>query len=981
MDTLTTSAAEDWEAAGARRESENDADAYAHLIDGLPGLVFVADAAGRLVGANTPLRELTGAELGRDWREVLDADDRARVDEATASAFAAGDPVRFEAGISTAQSKPATYSFRLIPARSPGDAVCWIGVGREAEVPANGPSPAALAGLVEAQAAIAAAAGDAGVAFAIVAKAALSVVCCADGAAIQVLEGDRLAYRAASGVITSAVGNSIALRASLAGLTVEQRRPLVSDDCEADPRVDQAAARRFAVRSMITAPLFRNGRPFGVLKIVAATPHAFSQTDVVLAQLLVGALDLGLAGTAEREASHARRLSDAALDASEAQFHTTADALPGLLFVTSSEGKNIYVNRGYCDFTGRGAQDLLGDRWVETLHREDAEHAKELWQAATRTGQLYEAEYRFRRHDGEWRWHLVRALPVKSADGGIETWVGCCIDIHERRQSEDELQRRIAEGLAERRVWAEIVDAVDTSVQVVSPDLRILATNRANVREWERQHGVRPQAGDRLEDLYATQPTLLQTAVVFWRRVLAGESFSYIQPCDDGANPDKWYEMKYNPIYGADGRLIGALRFGDDVTERLREQRALSERTEDLNRANARLQAEMKRREEAQAALVQAQKLEALGRLTSGIAHDFNNVTQAVAGGFAIIEKRTKDPGIAEIARHGAAAAHRGGHLVKQLLAFARQQVLTPQRVELHSQLAETAPLLAHTVGPAVEMTLDCPADLPPARVDPSLLETALLNLAANARDAMPDGGRLTVRAQERRPGEPGHPAELAERRAIAIVVADTGQGMSARVLERALEPFFTTKGPGRGAGLGLAMVHGFVRQSSGALAIESREGEGTTVTLFLPCDERSETASSPAETARPPSAASPAMTILLVDDDDAVRNVTAAQLSELGHRVAAADGVAAAVELFERNEIDMVVSDVVMADADGLALAETLRRRRPNVPLLFITGHADRARLAGEHVLDKPFSLAALAEALRQVTAQRDRRRPEAQL
>ena len=651
------------------------------------------------------------------------------------------------------------------------------------------------------------------------------------------------------------------------------------------------------------------------------------------------------------------------------KFHTTADALPGLLFVASPDGRNVYVNRGYCDFTGRSAQDLLGDRWIETLHPEDARRGRTLWEAAIRTGEPYEAEHRFRRHDGVWRWHVARGLPVRRADGSIEQWVGCCIDIHERRQSEEELQRRIEEALAERRIWAEIVDAIDTCIQVVSPDLRILATNPANAVEWERQHGVRPQAGDRLEDLFRDQPNLLHAADALWRRALAGDSFSYVQPCEDGANREKWYEMKYNPIYGPDGRLIGALRLGEDVTERLREQRALSERTEDLNRANARLQAEMKRREEAQAALVQAQKLEALGRLTSGIAHDFNNVTQAVAGGFAIIERRAKDAGLAEIARHGAAAAQRGGQLVKQLLAFARQQSLAPQRLDLGAQLAETLPLLASTVGDRIEIALDCPASLPPALVDPSLLETALINLAANAKDAMPAGGRLGVRVYESSPGEPSHPPELAERRAVAIAVSDTGCGMSPAVLERALEPFFTTKGAGRGTGLGLAMVHGFVRQSSGALALASGEGEGATVTLFLPCDEGAQSASSRSAAVEEPSPAAPSIRVLLVDDDDAVRSVTAAQLAELGHRVEATNGAASALRALDAGTFDLVVSDVVMGEADGLALARDLRRRS-TIPILFVTGHADRARLAGELVLDKPFTLAALADAIRRTMA-----------
>jgi CheY-like chemotaxis protein len=363
---------------------------------------------------------------------------------------------------------------------------------------------------------------------------------------------------------------------------------------------------------------------------------------------------------------------------------------------------------------------------------------------------------------------------------------------------------------------------------------------------------------------------------------------------------------------------------------------------------------------------VQSQKLEALGQLTSGIAHDFNNIIAAIAGGFSVIERRIQDPRVAEVARHGAQAAERGGALVRQLLAFARQQSLAPLVVDLRALLREAEPLIARSLGPGVEVEIRCPDGLGRLRLDPVQLETALINLAVNARDAMPRGGHVRIEARACPPDEAGRPSELGPRPGVAIAVSDTGGGIPPEILARVVEPFFTTKGPGRGTGLGLAMVHGFVGQSEGALRIASEPGEGTTVTLYLP--EAAEALPESPRALPEPMAlrAAPGMTVLLVDDDPAVRGVTAAQLSDLGYAVLEADGAPEALSLLGAGvPVDGVLTDVAMPGQDGISLAAEIRHRRPDLPILFMTGHADRARLLGEAVIDKPFSLPTLALAL----------------
>jgi PAS domain S-box-containing protein len=445
----------------------------------------------------------------------------------------------------------------------------------------------------------------------------------------------------------------------------------------------------------------------------------------------------------------------------------------------------------------------------------------------------------------------------------------------------------------------------------------------------------------------------------------------------------RWHLVRSNSVPGPPGAAMQWVGAAVDIQELVEAREALAasslaveranaelesrvaERTASLAEANARLAAEIREREAAQAQLVQAQKLEALGSLTSGIAHDFNNIIAAIAGGFQVVERRAQDSRLVEVARHGARAAERGGLLVKQLLAFARQQVLAPRAVDLAALVAEAEPLLSRSLGPGVALGIECPPDLSPVRVDPVQLETALINLAVNARDAMEGTGRATLSIRPSPGDEPGRPLEMEGRPAVALTFADEGCGMPPELLDRVLEPFFTTKEPGRGTGLGLAMVHGFARQSGGALRIQSRVGEGTRVTLWLPLAEgpdRPGAADEGLSVMRPP----PGTLVLLVDDDAAVRGVTAAQLQDLGCRVIeAADADEALARLRSDPAIDVLLTDVAMPDRDGAKLAAEARAFRPGLPILFMTGHADRHPLAGETVLDKPFTYEALGRAL----------------
>ena len=534
-------------------------------------------------------------------------------------------------------------------------------------------------------------------------------------------------------------------------------------------------------------------------------------------------------------------------------------------------------------------------------------------------------------------------------------------------------------------------------VYLVGADFKLIEMSLGAEKVFEN---VRPLRGrDLAEILRFVWPDPFATeAIERFRHTLAtGESYQAPSFREQRAdiNIEEAYDWRIERVTLPDGSF-GAVCYFYDLSERQRWEAALAEsrdaltrandeletnvaaQTAELRVANALLKDEITHRVATMAALAQAQKLEALGQLTSGIAHDFNNIVAAIAGGFAVVERRTTDPRIIEIARHGSNAAQRGAGLVKQLLAFAQHQVLVSTLVDVFLLLEEAKPLLQRAVGPLLTLSIECAADIGVVRIDQVMLETALLNLAINARDATPDGGVLRIEARRISPGEIDWPTGYAAQDSIAITVADEGSGMTAEILLRVTEPFFTTKGPGKGTGLGLAMVHGFSEQSGGLLCIESTVGKGTAATIYLPrvlaadepvgvADQRSAVAGSPGTDTLHNA------TLLVVDDDDHVRAVVCAQLEDIGYKTIAASSGAAALALVSQDpSIDAVLSDVMMPGMDGLALAGMLRRIRTGLPILLMTGHADRQRLVGEVVLDKPFTTAELVEGVRALLARR---------
>jgi signal transduction histidine kinase len=398
------------------------------------------------------------------------------------------------------------------------------------------------------------------------------------------------------------------------------------------------------------------------------------------------------------------------------------------------------------------------------------------------------------------------------------------------------------------------------------------------------------------------------------------------------------------------------------LSETERELRLVANRTAALEEANRRLRTESEQRERAQAALLQAQKLETIGQLVGGVAHDFNNLLMAVIGNLDLLAKRiADDPRKTRLVEGAMEGARRGATLTQRLLAFARRQELQARPTDVVALVEDMRGLISRSVGPMIEVRIIASGPTPAVSIDPNQLEMALLNLAVNARDAMPTGGVLTITLDHQHVAAAADPM-LAPGAYVRLSLEDTGEGMDSEILARAVEPFFSTKGPGKGTGLGLSMVHGLANQSGGAFRLESQLGVGAKAELWLPV------ADGPVETftqSQPPLAMASPATILLVDDDALIAASTVGLLEDLGHWVVVAHSGNDALAILERGlNPDLVITDHAMPGMTGVDLALALRARDPELPILLATGYAELQGVLPIELprLAKPFTQEQLA-------------------
>ena len=639
-----------------------------------------------------------------------------------------------------------------------------------------------------------------------------------------------------------------------------------------------------------------------------------------------------------------QRVAELALRESEARFRRIADSAPVMMWVTRLDRHREFVNDAYLEFAGLTRADVTTHDWRGFIHPDDFDRLVAESVTGEASGQPFTLEARYKRHDGEWRWLRSVSRPRFGPDGELIGFIGAAFDITAAKRGELELKARFAESSQElarsEQRFRSIFDTVFEILVLLKPDGTVLEVNR-KAAPWRDPH---PQqaVGNKLWDsptmqAYPVHIPLLKRGIA---TAAAGGTFSTEVKLERAGVATAYLDVSVQPIRDAEGAVVHLLFEARDITELKGTQEQLR----------------------------QSQKMEALGQLTGGIAQDFNNLLTVVVGGLDLIAKRETDPKLQRYARNALEAAERGARLTAQLLAFSRVQRLEVQPTYVAPLIENMRPLLRNVLGPGIskEFLLD---DLQfPVLADPTQLELAVLNLAINARDAMPNGGILSIRMTSVTVA--GDDPELDDGEYVELSIDDTGTGMAPEVVARAFEPFFTTKEVGRGTGLGLSMVYGVARQSGGTARIVSTPGKGTCIKLYFqraPADAVvGLSAEQEAAAHRSPAGGS----VLVIDDDPDVREFVAATLADLGYDVReAADGTEGLAE-YRKEAPDLVIVDYVMPGLTGAEVAREIRAERADQPILFVSGYneteAIKRAAPDAPLLSKPFRAEALDDAVR---------------
>ena len=594
------------------------------------------------------------------------------------------------------------------------------------------------------------------------------------------------------------------------------------------------------------------------------------------------------------------------------------------------------------------------DQLLTVAHPEDRPRILEAFRRGREEGAFEPMEYRVVHPDGSVRWLLSRGELIFGENGRAVRAVGVNMDVTERQAAHEQLRH------SEARFRA-LADSAPALMWISRPDGRREFMNRMYVDflgesdsaalELDWRERLHPDDVERIATEHAASEASRTSFTLEGRYRRADGEY-------------RWIRSVSQPRYAPSGEFEGFIGIGFDVTEAKQAQ-------DDLKRVNdllaERVQAALAERDQAEAALRHAQKLEAVGQLTGGVAHDFNNLLTVIIGALDLIQRHPDDAARrARMLEAALGAARRGERLTHQLLSFARRQALNPQLTCLDELLAEAEPLLRRAVGEAVDLTATPNAPGAGALIDPSQFEAALMNLVVNARDAIGAGGSIRIETRLCRLDR-GEVAEVEAGEYVCVTVHDTGVGMSPDVLGRVFEPFFTTKGVGKGTGLGLSQVYGFARQSGGGVAIESAVGKGSSVRLYLP-----RAAETPAAAEAQPqvrdATSRPRLRVLLVEDDAEVGDLVSAMLEELGHEVVRADGVEPGLQILRAaRPVDLLLTDLVMPGGrSGVDLAHEAVRLRPGLPVILSSGYTGEALGPAERapwpLLRKPYSAEALA-------------------
>jgi PAS domain S-box-containing protein len=621
----------------------------------------------------------------------------------------------------------------------------------------------------------------------------------------------------------------------------------------------------------------------------------------------------------------------------EGRFRMLIDAVTDYaIYMLDPDGTITSWNPGARRFKGYDESEIIGENFSRFYTEEDRKTGlpQRALEIAQREGKFENEGWRVRK-DGTKFWAFVVIDPIRDGAGRLVGFAKITRDLTERRKAEASLR----ESQEQFRLLVQGV--TDYAIYLLSPAGRVSSWNAGA----QRIKGYAPEEiiGQHFSRFYTEEDQqaglpreALEVAAREGRFEREGRRVR-----KDGTQ--FFAHVVIDAIYNPDGSVLGFAKITRDITERRKAARAL---------------------EETREALIQSQKMEAIGHLTGGIAHDFNNLLMAIQGSLELLQRRLprSDPKVALLIDNALQGTRRGAALTQRMLAFARRQELRPMPLDVRDVVQRMTNLLQSSLGPSIRVETHFPPELPKVNADANQLELALLNLAINGRDAMPNGGTITIGAtkQADAPGlKPGN--------YLCVSVTDTGTGMDEETLKRAMEPFFTTKGVGKGTGLGLPMVHGLAEQSGGTLLLKSRPGHGTSAELYLPVTlgelafEAQDVTAQTLQTVKK-------LAILTVDDDPLVALNTSALLEELGHTVYSAPSALHALDILRREKkIDLMITDQLMPDMTGSELATRIRAENAHMPIILATGYAELAPGEGEGLprLAKPFGQRELAEAI----------------
>lgn len=761
-------------------------------------------------------------------------------------------------------------------------------------------------------------------------------------------DSDRFIIRddyVASGIETSAGIYSLDLFGSRAVDDMRGGRTLVVRDVgeELAPSDGRTMFESIGIDAIICCPLVKEDRLVAMMAVHQDRPRDWQRDEIALVEAVV-----------ERCWAHVQRIgAEARLRESEARYRTLFEAVDaGFTIAEIKFDENdrpidyrlVEMNPAFARQTGMGS--LVGT-WVRDSVPGLEEHWFEIYGgvAATRNAIRFE---NYAEPMG--RWFDVYAFPTGAPEDNLVAIL--FNDITDRKRSEDRLRElndtletQVAERTAELRFNRDIIEATTSPICAFDGEYRLIAFNKAHNDEFRRVNGFDTQIGDVFPDQFIPEQAGRMRALM--SRALAGESFTVLEAFGRPEYGQPCWEISYTPLRDGEGNIIGAFHLANDVSDRIRAEAELSS---------------------AQEALRQSQKMEAMGSLTGGVAHDFNNLLTPIIGGLDMLQRKALGGEREQRLIAGALqSAERAKTLVQRLLAFARRQPLRPRAVDIGALVTGMADLVASTSGPQTRVTVQVADDLPAALADPNQLEMAILNLSVNARDAMPEGGRLTISAVAVQVGAE-HAIALKPGRYVRVSVADTGVGMDADTVRRAVEPFYSTKGIGKGTGLGLSMVHGLVAQLGGALTIDSKPGLGTDIQLWLPATDD---AVEESETSGDEVQAAVAGNALLVDDEDVVRASTAEMLVDMGYDVVEAASAEQALKLIGSGLApDLVVTDHLMPGMNGTDLARAVVELLPGTRILIVSGYAEVDGIAPDLPrLVKPFRQADLSAIVSELT------------